>query len=91
MLQYSHLITVEGTSDGYRIRVDRVFEDGRIDFCINIDLPTYVSGREWDAFDQVATHLGKYICIDSSGVRDHFGIDRAAEEHDRASRGGTED
>lgn len=83
MLKYSHLITVEDTSDGCRLRIDRVFEGNRVNFCTYIDLPGYESGQEWDAFDQVAAHLGKSICIDSPGVRSHFGIDNAADEYDK--------
>ncbi len=74
MIDYSHLITVERTSDGYRIRIDRVFEGKRIDFCSYVDLPGYEPGQEWDAFDQAAENLGKSICIDSPGVREHFRI-----------------
>ena len=74
MLNYSHLITVQ-EKDGSRVlRIDRVFEDGKKDFCTEIRLPPHEESKKWDLFEQVASSLGKSICIDSVGVREHFNL-----------------
>ena len=75
MLKYSHLITVDKVEDEWKIRVERVFENGKKDFCTQIDLPQSNEDNKWDLFDTVACNLGKYICIDSQGIRSHFKLD----------------
>lgn len=75
MSSYSHLITVEEKDGSRVIRIDRVFEDGKRDFCTEIKLPVYDEKKKWDLFDQLACSLGKSICIDSVGVRKHLNLD----------------
>jgi len=75
MIKYSHLITVEKVEGEWKIRVDRVFEDGKVDFCAHIDLPQSNENNKWDLFEIASCNLGKYICIDSPGVRSHFKLD----------------
>ncbi len=75
MLSYSHLITVEEKDGSRVIRIDRVFEGGKKDFCTEIELPQHDEKKKWDLFDQLACNLGKSICIDSVGVRQHLNLD----------------
>lgn len=51
MLTYSHLITVEEKDGSRVIRIDRVFEGGKKDFCTEIEPPPHDEKKKWDLFD----------------------------------------
>lgn len=74
-MNYSHLVSVERKGASYVIRIDRVFEGNRTDFCTEIELPPLDEDKRWELFEKVACNLGKFICIDSSGIRKHFNIE----------------
>lgn len=76
MLNYSHLVTVHEKDGTTVLRIDRVFENGRKDFYTEIVLPPHDEDHKWDLFDQVASNLGKSICIDSVGLREHYNLNK---------------
>ena len=74
MLNYSHLITIQEKGGSRVIRIDRVFENGKKDLYTEIELPPHDEKKKWDQFDQLACDLGKSICIDSVGLREHLNL-----------------
>ena len=75
MMRFSHLMSVLNKGDGLVIRVDRIFEDGRKDFCTEIELPLVKKDTKWDQFESAASNLGKFICMDSPEIRTHFKVE----------------
>jgi hypothetical protein len=76
MIRFSHLIGVLRKGDSLVVKVDRVFEDGRKDFCTEIELPSVQNDTKWDQFERAASNLGKFICMDSPDIRAHFKVEQ---------------
>lgn len=74
MDKYSHLISVENKQGRCVIRIDIVPSSGKKYFSTEIELPQSDENIKWDLFEQVASHLGKTICIDSPEIRKYFNL-----------------
>ena len=71
---YSHKVSSIQKDGKWYVRIERMLEDGRIEYLNDHELPECNSDNKWDLFEETMSVIGKTIGIDSPGVREHFKV-----------------
>lgn len=76
MSDYQHIVYFTEKDGTPYVAIDRLWSNGRRDFCTHFPLPSVESEEEgFELMDKVADWLGHSLCIDSPPFRRHVGIE----------------
>lgn len=77
-MTYEHLVYFTHKDGKPHLAIDRLFSNGRRDFCTHYQLPPVTDERAgFELMDKVAAWLGNTLCIDSPQFRQHTHIEPA--------------
>ena len=77
-MTYEHLVYFTQKDGIPHLAIDRLFSDGRRDFCTHYPLSSVADeAAGFELMDKVAAWLGNTLCIDSPQFRQHIRIEPA--------------
>jgi hypothetical protein len=75
-VKYKHVVSYATKEGKPHLVVDRMFENGHVDFCTHFELPEVKSEKEGLALmARVAEWLGNTLCIDNPEFRAHIKLE----------------
>jgi hypothetical protein len=78
-MTYRHFVYYTHKDGVPYLVIDRLFPDGRRDFCVHHQLPPVADESQgFVLMDKVAAWLGNMLCIDNPQFRQHVHIEPAA-------------
>jgi len=76
-MKYEHVVYVFNDEGNAKLRIDRLFENGKRMYMCDFDIKKGITGEPelWDEFEKLSAQLGKTLCIDCPGLRLAMGLE----------------